>query len=80
MSMQLEFREAALQKLWDDRHPDKSVTVEFSSGQVKVWECLHDTQVVGHCVGNLATGEIRALAGKSSCKVPQMGEVPYVLR
>jgi GNAT superfamily N-acetyltransferase len=61
-AQQFEYREAALQKLWSDRNRDKPVPVEFSSGQVRVWECAHNSQVVGHCVGNLATGEIVGLS------------------
>lgn len=60
--MQLEFRQADLQKSWRDRHADEPVPVEFSSGQIRVWECVHDSQAVGHCVGNLASGEVLGLS------------------
>ncbi|MGH8180877.1 MAG: GNAT family N-acetyltransferase [Steroidobacteraceae bacterium] len=60
--MQLEFLEADLQRRWRDRHGDEPVPVELASGQIKLWECLHDSQAVGHCTGNLASGEILGLS------------------
>lgn len=58
MPLPLEFREAPLQKLWSDGFGGKPVPVELSSRQIRLWECVHGSEVVGHCVGNLASGEI----------------------
>jgi len=60
--VQLEFREADLRKLWRDRHSDEPVPGEISSGQVKVWECVHTSRTVGHCVGNFSSGEILGIS------------------
>jgi ribosomal protein S18 acetylase RimI-like enzyme len=32
------------------------------TGRIKLRECVHDGRVVGHCVGNSATGEILGLS------------------
>jgi ribosomal protein S18 acetylase RimI-like enzyme len=32
------------------------------SGRLKFRECVHDGRLVGHCIGNSATGEILGLA------------------
>jgi ribosomal protein S18 acetylase RimI-like enzyme len=32
------------------------------SGRVKFRECVHDGRVIGHCIGNAATGEILGLS------------------
>ena len=60
--MQLEYREAGLQELWSDLHHGKPAPAELSSGQIKIWECVHDSRVVGHCAGNLTAGEIIGLS------------------
>lgn len=60
--MQLEFREADLQKLWRDRHGDGPWPVEFSSGQIRSWECVDGSQAVGYCVVSLASGEVLGLS------------------
>jgi hypothetical protein len=41
MTMRLEFREPALQKLW--------------SGPIRVWECMHDSQAAGLVVSEAVT-------------------------
>lgn len=60
--MQPEFREAALNQWWGERHRDKPMPVEFSSGQIRAWECVCDSQVVGHCEADLVSGEILGLS------------------
>jgi ribosomal protein S18 acetylase RimI-like enzyme len=35
---------------------------EFLTGSIKLWECADNSQVVGHCSGNVATGEVLSLS------------------
>ena len=35
---------------------------ELSSGQLRSWDCVHDSRVVGHCIADSATGEIVGLS------------------
>jgi ribosomal protein S18 acetylase RimI-like enzyme len=60
--MQLHFREVQLLDLWRTHHPNKAVPPEVLNGQIKSWECVHDSQVVGHCNGHSATGEILGIS------------------
>ena len=39
-----------------------SFAADVLSGRVKFRECLYDGRVVGHCIGNSATGEILGLS------------------
>ena len=60
--MQLEYRETRLQELWSELHHREPTPAELSSEQIKSWECAHQSRVVGHCIGNVATGEIVGLS------------------
>ena len=31
---------------------------DLLTGRVKLWECVDDSEVVGHCAGDLDTGEV----------------------
>jgi GNAT superfamily N-acetyltransferase len=56
----LEFREARLQELWRQRHPEASMPTNVAA--LRSWECVADSQVVGHCAGDATTGEIVGLS------------------
>jgi ribosomal protein S18 acetylase RimI-like enzyme len=45
---------------------DRAFADDMLSGRVKCRECVHDGRVVGHCVGNSATGEILSLSVNDS--------------
>ncbi len=62
VAMPLEFREVRLPELWQASRPSEPVPAEFAEGHIRSWECLHDAQVVGHCSGNAATGEVLGLS------------------
>lgn len=57
--MQLEFRDARMQDLWQTSNPGKPMPKEVA--EVRSYECIHDSQTIGHCAGNCATGEILGL-------------------
>ena len=66
--MELEFRPYQLTNA-DTRHLRAGATenapsfaADMLSGRVKFRECVHDGRVVGHCIGNAATGEILGLS------------------
>jgi ribosomal protein S18 acetylase RimI-like enzyme len=65
--MELEFRPYQLTDA-DTRHlralatENASFAADMLSGRVKFRECVHDARVVGHCIGNAATGEILGLS------------------
>jgi ribosomal protein S18 acetylase RimI-like enzyme len=65
--MELEFRPYQLTDA-DTLHlravatENASFAADMLSGRVKFRECVHDGQVVGHCIGNAATGEILGLS------------------
>ena len=54
------YRETPLEDLWHQSHPDASIPTQL--GQYINWQCVFESQVVGHCTGNLLTGEIVGLA------------------
>jgi ribosomal protein S18 acetylase RimI-like enzyme len=54
------YRERPLQDLWHETHPGKPIPTELD--QYANWHCIIESQVVGHCTGNSATGEIVGLA------------------
>ena len=65
--MDLEFRptqltEARIQMLRAVTGKDQPFAADVLSGRVKFRECVHDGRVVGHCIGNSATGEIIGLS------------------
>jgi GNAT superfamily N-acetyltransferase len=60
--MQLEFRETRLHDQWRDAHGGEPVPADVASGRIRSWECIYDAQVVGHCAGDLETGEILGLS------------------
>jgi ribosomal protein S18 acetylase RimI-like enzyme len=65
--MDLEFRpteltEAQIEKLRSATGKDLPFAADVLSGRVKFRECIHDGRVVGHCIGNSATGEILGLS------------------
>jgi ribosomal protein S18 acetylase RimI-like enzyme len=41
---------------------------DMLGGRVKFGECVHDGGLVGHCVGNSATGEVLSLLVNESCR------------
>jgi ribosomal protein S18 acetylase RimI-like enzyme len=57
--MQLEFRET---RLTDHKSISEHAAAALSSGSLRMSVCLHDSCVVGHCVGNSTTGEIVGLS------------------
>jgi ribosomal protein S18 acetylase RimI-like enzyme len=71
--MQLQFREVQLLDLWRTHHPNKPVPSEVSNDELKGWECVHDSQVVGHCNGHSATGEILGLSVVSAYRRQGIG-------
>jgi ribosomal protein S18 acetylase RimI-like enzyme len=65
--MDLQFRatqltEARIQQLRAATGKDQPFAADVLSGRVKFRECVHDGRVVGHCIGNSATGEILGLS------------------
>jgi ribosomal protein S18 acetylase RimI-like enzyme len=65
--MNLEFRpttltEAHIRELRAASGKDIRFAADVLSGRVKFRECVHDGRVVGHCIGNSATGEILGLS------------------
>ena len=58
--MQLEFREIRLPEVWRRTHGDTPVPSEVL--RMTGWECLDDSRVVGHCIADMATGEILGLS------------------
>lgn len=73
--MDLEFREAQLtdaqvlhlQELArQETHSPKVRTgaADFLAGRTKMWECVHDSQVVGGCVADSGTGEVISVGVK----------------
>jgi ribosomal protein S18 acetylase RimI-like enzyme len=65
--MDLQFRptqltEAQIRQLRAATGKDLAFAADVLSGRVKFRECLHDGRVVGHCIGNSATGEILGLS------------------
>lgn len=65
--MDLQFRptqltEARIQSLRAVTGSDQPFAADVLSGRVKFRECVHDGQVVGHCIGNSASGEILGLS------------------
>ena len=65
--MDLQFRptqltESMIQELCAAAGKDASFAADVISGRVKFMECVDDTLVVGHCIGNSATGEIIGLS------------------
>jgi GNAT superfamily N-acetyltransferase len=38
------------------------IAADFLNGRIRSWECIHDSKVVGHCIGDSATGEILGLS------------------
>jgi GNAT superfamily N-acetyltransferase len=61
-TMSWAFREARLQAMWCESHPGEPVPADVASGRIRSWECVHDSRVVGHCVGDSLTGEILGLS------------------
>jgi ribosomal protein S18 acetylase RimI-like enzyme len=66
-AMELEFRptqltEAEIRHLRAATGKDLPFAADVLSGRVKFRECLHDGRVVGHCIGNSATGEVLGLS------------------
>jgi GNAT superfamily N-acetyltransferase len=59
MATQLEYREARLLDRWRDSQPGKPVPSKVLG--LRSWECALDCDVVGHCIGDSATGEIVGL-------------------
>jgi ribosomal protein S18 acetylase RimI-like enzyme len=45
---------------------DASFAADVLGGRVKFLECVDDALIVGHCIGNAATGEIIALSVEPS--------------
>jgi ribosomal protein S18 acetylase RimI-like enzyme len=69
--MDLEFRPTQLngsriQTLRAATGKDLPFAADVLSGRVKFRECVHDARVVGHCIGNSATGEIIGLSVEHS--------------
>lgn len=54
--------EANIKMLRAATERDRPFAADVLSGQVKFWECMHEGRVVGHCIGNSATGEILGLS------------------
>jgi GNAT superfamily N-acetyltransferase len=40
----------------------ESIEAAINSGKLKGWGCLHDSTLIGFCIGNRATGEVLVLA------------------
>ena len=69
--MDLQFRpmqltESMIQKLRGATGEDASFAADALSGRIKFMECVDDALVVGHCIGNSATGEIMRLSVEPS--------------
>ena len=65
--MDLEFRhtlltDADIRRLRAASGEDLPFAADVLAGRVKFRECVHDGRVVGHCIGNSATGEILGLS------------------
>ena len=58
------YRQASLQDLWRETHSDSPMPAEL--GQYTNWQCVSEAQVIGHCTGNCATGEVIGLAVAST--------------
>jgi ribosomal protein S18 acetylase RimI-like enzyme len=58
--VELEFREAKMQESWRSIHGDSPMPREVQS--IGGWECVHASRMVGHCLGDSATGEIVSLS------------------
>jgi len=58
--MQLEFREARLTDY--GAIANERAAAALSSGWLKMAVCVHDSCIVGHCAGDLKTGEIVGLS------------------
>ena len=69
--MDLQFRptqltESMIQELRGATGKDASFAANVLSGRIKFMECVDDALVVGHCIGNSATGEIIGLSVEPS--------------
>lgn len=62
MPLPLEFREAPLQKLWSDGFGGKPVPVELSSRQIRLWECVHGSEVAVDWLRNAGAKRIWLVA------------------
>lgn len=58
--MTFQFRECRLQDTW--RRTQGESPVPQLVLNLKSWECVQDSQVVGHCTANSATGEVVGLS------------------
>ena len=54
--------ESMIQELRGATGKDASFAANVLSGRIKFMECVDDALVVGHCIGNSATGEIIGLS------------------
>jgi ribosomal protein S18 acetylase RimI-like enzyme len=55
-----------IQELRGATGKDASFAANVLSGRIKFMECVDDALVVGHCIGNSATGEIIGLSVEPS--------------
>jgi ribosomal protein S18 acetylase RimI-like enzyme len=62
----IQLTEDRIKKLRAARGKDSAFAADVLSGRVKFRECVHDSRVVGHCIGNSATGEIIGLSVEQS--------------
>jgi ribosomal protein S18 acetylase RimI-like enzyme len=58
--------ESMIQELRGATGKDASFAANVLSGRIKFMECVDDALVVGHCIGNSATGEIIGLSVEPS--------------
>jgi ribosomal protein S18 acetylase RimI-like enzyme len=58
--------ESMMQKLRGATGKDASFAADVLGGRIKFMECIDDALVVGHCIGNCATGEIIGLSVEPS--------------
>jgi ribosomal protein S18 acetylase RimI-like enzyme len=67
----LEFHEARLLDQWRDAHPDAAVPPEVA--RLKGWQCVIDSRMVGHCIGDSISGEIISLSVESAYRRQRIG-------
>ena len=61
-----ELTDSMVQELRTATGKDAAFAADVLGGRVKFLECVDDTLVVGHCIGNSTTGEIIALSVEPS--------------